>query len=408
MSPLISATDLALITQHQVTIEIDVADASGIIMIQERRFKVTLLTRPSGTDDAAWQTKQLEKNQMQATASKVAVMLLKKELLQGQQSQPLNIQIDASGFNNLSNNTLIATHENDEIQKNTKQDYNDLMQYLDNNINDEEGDDQEEELEAKLEVHEETLPDPLSTKPKENAQEKIAKKEGDKVEQKQAEASEATDAAHQNKKAEEEEIEKKEEAEKFEADKKNKETEATDKKNKEEAKEHEAVETIKKQGEEVANETAKNLEKKEAISKTNQKAIRATRRIIAAIPQSVFPKPYHFLISPLNFFATLFKQSPFNFHKYLFPLAPKRLKLLPLSSQKVTPEDQNAKSKALETKIEKPFPINSQPLSPLFYNPSRPSTPKSRLSNYFKNLFYNILEQPSSLSPKGEYRLQDL
>lgn len=142
----ISSVDQTLLNQYQVKVEVDANDASGVIIFQDRRFKVNLVTRPSGKNDADWQTKKLEENQMKETASKVAVMLLKKELLQGgKQEQPLRLQIHAPGFTNLNNKSLIATHKDNDPQKDTNKDYTDLMHYLANINNQEIVDDVDDE-----------------------------------------------------------------------------------------------------------------------------------------------------------------------------------------------------------------------------------------------------------------------
>jgi hypothetical protein len=162
---LISSADRCLLDQYQVKIEVDAVNACGIIIFQGRHFKVTLLTRPSGKDDAEWQIQELEENQMKETASKVAVMLLKKELLQEQKAQPLEVQIHAQGFANLSDNKLMTSHKDNDAKKDTRKDYQDLMKYL-ASIGDQEiiEDDNEENVEeevvdAKLDVKEELVPE---------------------------------------------------------------------------------------------------------------------------------------------------------------------------------------------------------------------------------------------------------
>ena len=110
---------------QQIQIDIDEQDQCGLIRYQNSCFKVTLFARSIGTSEADWKSKKLEKEQMRETAYKVAIMLLKKELLE----QQLNVNIDQQGFTNLSTRTL-TPHEDSDENKDTRENYKDLMAYL--------------------------------------------------------------------------------------------------------------------------------------------------------------------------------------------------------------------------------------------------------------------------------------
>lgn len=130
MVDLISVADRQLLQAHHVSIEIDEKDHCGVIIFNDRRLKVTFLTRPSGKN-IDWESKQLEDDQMKKTASKVAAMMLKKkdELLKTQEEQSIGLTIHQKGFTDLNTEELIA-HEDVNQQKNTRPDYDALMEYL--------------------------------------------------------------------------------------------------------------------------------------------------------------------------------------------------------------------------------------------------------------------------------------
>jgi hypothetical protein len=126
MQPLVSATDIQLLNDNKI--EVIVEDKCGIIIHEGRRFKVNILNRTAL--DASWQSMELNEEQMKATARKVAVILLKKELIQKkQEEQPLKFKINQPGITCLPDHTLIQ-HENDITEKNTRGDYDSLVSYL--------------------------------------------------------------------------------------------------------------------------------------------------------------------------------------------------------------------------------------------------------------------------------------
>jgi DNA repair exonuclease SbcCD ATPase subunit len=110
-NPLLKSDDLSLLNTYPVGIEIDSNTRSGIFIFNNRRFKVQILTR-SGDN---WQTKQLEEEQMRNTAQKVAVMLLKKNLLQ---SVPQASRLKMLG------------HDDSNQTKDTRADYDQIVNYL--------------------------------------------------------------------------------------------------------------------------------------------------------------------------------------------------------------------------------------------------------------------------------------
>src|SRR4029077_15706512 len=190
---LILPADQTLLNQHQVQIEIDTVDKCGVIIFKDHRYKVTLLIRSVGEEDADWESKDLETEQMKQTASKVAVILLKKELLQTQQATILDLQIHKPGITNLTNKQLIK-HEDTDLTKNTRPDYDALMQYLadlddqeiiEDDVEDIDANDTEEideEVEEKIEVKQETklvpqtiiaASEPIKTEPKKKKKEKV-------------------------------------------------------------------------------------------------------------------------------------------------------------------------------------------------------------------------------------------
>ena len=124
-NPLLKSDDLSLLNTYPVGIEIDSNTRSGIFIFNNRRFKVQILTR-SGDN---WQTKQLEEEQMRNTAQKVAVMLLKKNLLQSvPQASRLNIRINREGFK--SGNEEMLGHDDSNQTKDTRADYDQIVNYL--------------------------------------------------------------------------------------------------------------------------------------------------------------------------------------------------------------------------------------------------------------------------------------
>jgi hypothetical protein len=133
MQPLISATDQSLLSQYQIRIEVDQTDKFGVIIFENRRFKIKLLER---TETKSWQSIELQNNQAQDVAQKVAVMLLKKELLKAPSipsTAPLNFKIERTGITRLALNQIGSTfisHEDRQNSKNTREDYNSLISYL--------------------------------------------------------------------------------------------------------------------------------------------------------------------------------------------------------------------------------------------------------------------------------------
>ncbi len=176
MGPLLSAADVNLLNDHHVQIEIDVDTGYGLIILQNRRLKVSILnSQPADPALPQWQAIQLGEHQMRETAGKVAVMLLKKELLQGEQAQPLNFSIDQPGITRLADQMQIA-HEDPVEEKNTRPDFNALIAYLNKKEIKEEPDDINEEQEDKevkgenLQIHvlENHLEAPLILNPKQD------------------------------------------------------------------------------------------------------------------------------------------------------------------------------------------------------------------------------------------------
>lgn len=128
---LISKADQALLASHHV--QIDIQDKCGLMTIQGRQYSITLLT-PTGDGKIhplTYQPKELTKEQMMNTASKVAIILLKKELLQNVSSEPLSFEIYQQGIKTADTlSEKIIDHEDPEVEKNTRLDYNALMDYL--------------------------------------------------------------------------------------------------------------------------------------------------------------------------------------------------------------------------------------------------------------------------------------
>lgn len=130
MQPLVSAADRQLLLNYNIQIDVDVGNKNGIIIYKDRRFKVSLLNRKSGEADAQWETLELKEEQLRETANKVAVMLLKKELLQTDQDEPLHLKINQPGITCLSDHDKLIKHEDAEETKNTRPDYDALISYL--------------------------------------------------------------------------------------------------------------------------------------------------------------------------------------------------------------------------------------------------------------------------------------
>lgn len=154
----ISPADQHFLSQHKVTIDVQTEQPYGTIIFNARRYHVKLLTRPSGASPESWSPRKLQEDQMQYTAAKVAVMLVKKSLLQQQPERRLEIQIHQRGFTDLTQRpSPLITHESEDDKKNTRRDYDELMDRLANVyeqegrvINDIEEKGKEKETEAAL------------------------------------------------------------------------------------------------------------------------------------------------------------------------------------------------------------------------------------------------------------------
>lgn len=168
MEPLLSAADAQLLNHYQVQIEIDAATGYGLIILQNRRLKVSILNnQPAEQGNPHWQAMPLGEHQMRDTAGKVAVMLLKKQLLQGEQAQPLNFTIDQPGIKRLADQKQF-THEDPVPEKNTRNDFNALVAYLNKKEVKEEPDDSEvkgEDLQINVQENPALAPPPLNPKP---------------------------------------------------------------------------------------------------------------------------------------------------------------------------------------------------------------------------------------------------
>ncbi|MFI0434934.1 MAG: hypothetical protein ACH350_04295 [Parachlamydiaceae bacterium] len=127
---LISNEDRNLLATHQVFIAIDTENQKGLITIQNREFRVTVLRHPiegqGGTSSSDHNNLSVQK--MEETAAKVAVILLKKELLQ----RPLEggFTIDNQGITATHSSADFCPHEDTEELKNTRPDFNALTNYL--------------------------------------------------------------------------------------------------------------------------------------------------------------------------------------------------------------------------------------------------------------------------------------
>lgn len=129
----ISPADQALLASHHV--QIDIQDKCGLMTIQGRKYTVKLLSAASEAKDqpTTYQSVELSKEQMRNTASKVAVILLKKELLQSASPNSLtSFKIDEKGIKKTddSKNEKVFTHGDYQKEKNTRSDYYALMNYL--------------------------------------------------------------------------------------------------------------------------------------------------------------------------------------------------------------------------------------------------------------------------------------
>lgn len=154
MQPLLSRADRSLLMANQVKIEIDSAKRYGVIICQNqnRHFKVNLLNykilNDSTSPDIGFKEEILRQS-----AGKVAVMLLMKNLLPAEQKNQttatsqnglLKYQINQIGFTRLPDN-LTTTHEDEQVspslmvmdnknikERNTREHYDALMNYLSN------------------------------------------------------------------------------------------------------------------------------------------------------------------------------------------------------------------------------------------------------------------------------------
>lgn len=197
---LISKADQALLASHQV--QIDVQGKCGLMTIQGRKYTITLLTPNPTTEANNYPSSpdpiELSKEQMINTASKIAIILLKKELLQKVSPDALSsFKIDGQGIKTVdAHSEKEIKHEDAEIEKDTRIDYNALMDYLaasDKNgndaVDDTNGVDEHEhetpelpEINATAETvleKEEGIEEPQETKElKKKARQKIKKKKG--------------------------------------------------------------------------------------------------------------------------------------------------------------------------------------------------------------------------------------
>lgn len=158
MNPLISGTDRDLLTQYHVQVEVEnsanqASSPVGVIVFNNRRFKVNILNQ-----SRAGEALSLTEEKMIATAEKVAVMLLKKELLQQPQpqAQPLDLKINRQGMILQSDHTHPIAHTDAANRnKDTQQDYDALANYLTAQMQPpQEEEDKQEEVELDLTVHE--------------------------------------------------------------------------------------------------------------------------------------------------------------------------------------------------------------------------------------------------------------
>ena len=128
MSSIITSQDQQLLNKFHVQIEVDATSHCGIITIDKRRLAVTLLTC-AAVKGSNWEPVELDDESMEETAKKVAVMLLKKDFLQGKQPEPLNFKINAKGIAKTSAKEF-HKHEDTNSKKNTRKDFDALDGYL--------------------------------------------------------------------------------------------------------------------------------------------------------------------------------------------------------------------------------------------------------------------------------------
>lgn len=128
MSSIITSQDQKLLNHFHVQIEVDAKSHYGIITINSRRLAVSLLTR-AAVKGSTWEPVELDEESMEETAKKVAVMLLKKDFLQGKQSEALNFKINEKGIAKTSTK-VFRKHEDANSKKNTRKDFDALDNYL--------------------------------------------------------------------------------------------------------------------------------------------------------------------------------------------------------------------------------------------------------------------------------------
>lgn len=133
---LISPLDRQLLQQHHVEIDIDAKTQCGIITFDNRRLTVSLLTRKIGNDNH-WKPMDLEEEQMKETAGKVAVMLLKKELLQSKAPEPLNFKINYAGIAFPAKYQFVKHDDSVHKDHDTRKDYEGLRSYVNSFIREE-------------------------------------------------------------------------------------------------------------------------------------------------------------------------------------------------------------------------------------------------------------------------------
>ena len=126
--PLIGETDKAWLRSHNVDVTINDSKQCGVIRINGKEYEVGLLLRTNPGSDK-WTSGQIKKELMIEVASKIAVMLLKKDLLQQVSGKLAQQRIDSLGFENEITGTKI-THEDKESSRNTRQDFSNLVDYL--------------------------------------------------------------------------------------------------------------------------------------------------------------------------------------------------------------------------------------------------------------------------------------
>ncbi len=121
---LVSQNEQQLLNTHQIQVQIDVTSKCGVIIFGQRQLKVKLLSQISANE---WQPVTLQEQQLKETASKVALMLIKKELLNNQHNYS-KFEILDSGILVRDQHKVISHDE--QGSKNTRADYDTLMAYL--------------------------------------------------------------------------------------------------------------------------------------------------------------------------------------------------------------------------------------------------------------------------------------